>query len=232
MVVEFKYRFYPRHQLQEDIMTRRFLALFAAVALFTGFAAGCATEREARYTSTGAGIGAVTGGILGGVIGSMSHRTAEGVVIGSILGGLTGASVGNNEYRQERSDEAAAQYYSYSPREEVRDLMRIESISDTPNVVRPGEQVDLAVTYTVLSPGDRPRLVHEVREVRKEGQLIGRPEITTRRGPGTWTSSMPLMLPENAEPGTYVVTNIVETDSAGDSQESTFRVEPESRWRR
>lgn len=213
-------------------MTSRAVSVLAVVVLAAGIFSGCATERQAHYTSTGAGIGAITGAILGGVIGGMSGRAGEGVVIGGILGGLTGASVGNSEYHLQRSEEAAARRYDYRQQQEVRDLVRIEDATASPKVAYPGEEVTLSATFTVLTPSGGSRLVREVREVRKEGRLIGRPEVTTRREGGTWTSSMPIRLQDNADYGTYVVTTLVETDNAGDVRESTFRVEPGSKWKR
>jgi uncharacterized protein YcfJ len=213
-------------------MKRTATALLLSVLLISSGMAGCASQKHARYTATGAGIGAVTGGILGGVIGSMSGRSAEGVVIGSILGGLMGASVGDAQYQQQRSYEAAAEHYDYNREKARRDLVRIEDASSNPKVVHPGEEVTLSVTYTVLSRWKDNAEVHEVREIRKEGDLIGRPEVTVERQGGTWSSSMPIRLPDNAEAGTYVVTNIVETEDAGDVRESTFRVEPGGSWRR
>jgi len=212
-------------------MKRTATALLLSVFLVAGMA-GCASQKHARYTATGAGIGAVTGGILGGVIGSMSGRSAEGVVIGSILGGLMGASVGSAEYHQQRTYEAAAEHYSYDRETARRDLVRIEDASSNPRVAHAGQEVTLSVTYTMLSRWRSGTEVHEVREIRKEGDLVARPEVTISRQGGTWSSSIPIRLPDNAEPGTYVVTNIVETEDAGDVRESTFRVEPGGRWRR
>jgi len=213
-------------------MKTRVLAVIAAAVLLAGGLTGCASERHAQYTATGAGIGAVTGGILGGVLGSMSGRTAEGVVIGSILGGAMGASVGSAEYHQQRSYEAAASEYSYDRERARRDLVRIEEADVSPRIARPGEEVSISVTYTMLTRWKSGTQVHEVREIRREGELVGRPEVTVNRDGGTWTSTIPVRLPESAEPGTYVVTNIIETEDAGDVRETTFRVEPGGKWRR
>ena len=212
-------------------MKKRALAIFAAVILFAGIA-GCATEQESQYTATGAGVGAVTGGILGGVIGSLSGHAGEGVVIGSLFGGLAGASVGNNEYHLQRSEEAAAQRYAYNYDSERRDLLRIEDAVTSPKVVYPGEDVNLSMTYTILTPYHHDQLVHEVREVRYKGRVIGRPEVTTRRPGGTWASSIPLRIPPDAETGTYKVRMVVETDNAGDTRETSFVVGSASQWRR
>jgi len=205
---------------------------FAATILILVGAAGCATEREAQYTTTGAGIGAVTGALLGAALGSLSGNAGQGAVIGSVFGGLAGASIGNNEYHMQRSEEAAAEYYAYNQQHAVRDLLRIEDTSVNPPQANPGDEVALSATFTILAPSGRPQLVHEVREVRHEGKLIGRPQFTSRRAGGTWVSSMPLTLPLDAEPGTYTVTTIVETDNAGDTREADFKVLGGSQWRR
>ena len=178
------------------------------------------------------GIGAVTGALLGAALGSLTGDAGQGAVIGSVFGGLAGASIGNSEYHQQRSEEAAAQYYGYNQQHAVRDLLRIEDVSVNPPQANPGDEVALSATFTILSPSERPQLVHEVREVRHDGKLIGRPQFTTRREGGTWVSSMPIRLPMDAETGLYTVTTIVETDNAGDSRETDFKVLGSSQWRR
>ena len=212
-------------------MKSRVMAFVAALIILVG-AAGCASQREAQYTTTGAGIGAVTGALLGAALGSLSGNAGQGAVIGSVFGGLAGASIGNSEYHQQRSEEAAAQYYGYDQQQAVRDLLRIEDVSVNPPQANPGDEVALSATFTILSPSDRPQLVHEVREVRHNGKLIGRPQFTSRREGGTWASSMPIKLPLDAEPGTYTVTTIIETDNAGDTRDTDFRVLSGSQWKR
>jgi outer membrane lipoprotein SlyB len=206
-------------------------AVAAALLLLTS---SCATEKQSQYTATGAGIGAVTGAALGAILGSFGGRAGEGAVIGSIFGGLAGASIGNNEYHMQRSEELAARQYDYDTARARTDLVRIEDAYADPKTVAPGDTVNLVSTFTVLTPYRRLALVHEVREVRNDvGEIIGRPEVTERREGGTWTSSMPLKIPESARPGRYRVTTIVETDSAGDTREFAFQVEePQGQWRR
>lgn len=213
-------------------MLNRLLAVLSAALLSAILVAGCATQQQAEYTATGAGIGAVTGAIIGGVLGGMSGHAGEGVVLGSIFGGLAGASIGNAEYHQQRSEEEAARMYSYNYQQQTRDLVRIEEVSASPPRVLPGDKVDLNVTYTLLSPARHTELVRETREVRHDGRIVGRPYVTVSRGGGTWLSTVPITIPDGAEPGVYVVTTIVETESAGDTRDFTFRVDSESRWRR
>jgi len=212
-------------------MKNRVMAFAAAMIIIVG-AAGCASEREAQYTTTGAGIGAITGALLGAALGSLSGNAGEGAVVGSVFGGLAGASIGNNEYHMQRSEEAAEQYYAYNRQQAVRDLLRIEDASVNPAQANPGDEITMSATFTILTPSRSSQMVHEVREVRYNGKLIGRPQFTTRREGGTWVSSMPIRLPMDAEPGTYTVTTIVETDNAGDARETDFKVLSGSQWRR
>jgi len=216
-------------------MKGRLIALSLVAILLSGTLAGCASQKHAQYTTTGAGIGAITGGILGGVLGSLSGREAEGVVIGSILGGLMGASIGDAEYHQQRSEEAASEYYGYEPERGRRDLVRIESVYAEPRVVAPGETLDMTIEYTLLTQWGSGTLVHEVREIRVNGDVIGRPEHTIQRKGGTWVSTVPITVPSDAESGIYKLTAIVETDEAGDVRDTTFEVESgrgSGRWRR
>src|SRR5512143_467807 len=131
-------------------MKRGIISLLLGMVLVVG-GLGCATEQQTQYTATGAGVGAVGGGVLGGVIGSLSGHTGEGIVIGAILGGLTGAAIGNAEYHQERSEQAAAQQYAYNYNQSRHDLVRIEHVSVVPRVARPGDEVNVSVTYTILT---------------------------------------------------------------------------------
>jgi hypothetical protein len=64
---------------------RRFAILIAALAL-----GACATEHQARTTTTGALVGATAGA----VIGSQTNDTANGAVIGGMLGAAAGAVIG------------------------------------------------------------------------------------------------------------------------------------------
>jgi phage tail tape-measure protein len=82
------------------------LGLFAAVALVSAMAAGCAggplTTRE-----KGAGIGALGGAAAGGIIGSAVRHPGAGAAIGSVLGLGAGALIGDQ--LQGRENQAADQ---------------------------------------------------------------------------------------------------------------------------
>jgi hypothetical protein len=99
----------------------------------------------------------------------------------------------------------------------------IENADVRPQYAYPGETVDIAVTYALLNPQGVTR-IREIREITREGRLVGKPEIRVERSAGTYTSTVPLHLPDSAARGLYEVTPIVESDNARDTRHTSFRV--------
>jgi hypothetical protein len=91
--------------------------------------------------------------------------------------------------------------------------------------VSPGEKVSLDVTYAVMAPSpDHAVAVTESREVRLNGELVGNPEVNVSRTPGTYHSTVPLFLPNDAKGGTYIVKTTIKYANGSDSRETTFKV--------
>lgn len=205
---------------------RRTIAAILVLSTLSLFTGGCATmqSEEHRGAVTGAGVGAVTGGVIGGVIGSQSGSTTEGVLLGALVGGLAGAAIGHYAYDQKRTEEQAQQQYAYNYDKSQVNLVRLESVSAVPKSVKPGEKVELVATYTVLGRQGTTMEVNEVREVRLKGALQGKPAITVQRQGGTYESSVPLVLPADAQKGEYVVETTVTCAGSSDTRESMFTV--------
>jgi hypothetical protein len=174
---------------------------------------------EHRGAAVGAGAGGAVGGVMGAVIG---HGTGA-VVVGALAGALLGGAIGHFGYDQERTREQTAKTYSY--KESQGTVLRIENLKATPATVRPGEKVDLKMTYAVLHDSPNTKVaVTEVREITYKGELVGRPEVKVEHADGTYTTSVPLQLPSSAEKGTYKVRAMVESQYAKDAREITFTV--------
>jgi uncharacterized protein YcfJ len=189
--------------------------------------AGCAnqsTMEENKGAMIGGGAGAAAGGIIGGIIGSQSGHTGTGVVIGGLLGGLAGAAVGHYAYDQKRTETQAQQVYKYDPATAKATLVRVESTKTSPATVAPGGTVDLQATYTVLGPQNSTMDVTETREVRLDGELQGKPQITVQRQGGTFESKVPLVLPADAKKGKYIVATTVQSGTSSDTKETSFTV--------
>jgi hypothetical protein len=119
-------------------------------------------------------------------------------------------------------------YTAYQYRPEQGFVLKIERGTASPTSLRPGSQVILAVTYTILAPHDaRPVTVKEVRTVRFGDQDLRRIEKEVTVASGTYSSEHRLTVPSDAAEGPYTVTTIVEISAATRVREqisSTFSV--------
>lgn len=197
------------------------LAAFIAAASIT---TGCVTveqppPEEHRGALSGAGVGAATGAIAGAIIG----KNTESAVIGGLVGALVGGAIGHYRYDRElNADETARRYGYHSDRGTE---LAIEDVSASPRRASPGEDVDIRMTYAVLTPDpDGETRVTEVREIRYGGRIVGSPEVRISRTPGTYTSDIPIRLPPDAAPGEYEVRTLVLAGDARDSRGTTFQV--------
>lgn len=200
-------------------MKTKILAIVLCIALVLPVL-GCETVSERPGTATGAGVGGAAGAIAGAAIGDGGAGQA---VVGGLLGALIGGAIGYYAYDRDRDADETSRVYNYSPAE--GNLINIEEASAVPQTVRPGDEVNLRMTYAVLTP-DRAgeTQVTEIREIRHNGELVGRPSVTVARTDGTYTSTIPLRLPPNADPGTYQVTETVESSFGRDSRQTSFSV--------
>jgi len=181
---------------------------------------GCANVMEEHK---GAAVGTGVGGALGGVMGAVIGHGTGAVVVGALAGALLGGAIGHFGYDQEKTREQTAKNYGY--KETQGTVLRIESLNAVPASVRPGETVDLKMTYAVLHDSPDTKIaVTEVREITYKGELVGRPEVKVEHSDGTYTTSVPLQLPSSTQKGTYKVKAMVESQYAKDAREVTFTV--------
>ena len=200
-------------------MKNRIIAIVLCFALVVPFF-GCETiTEERRGTAIGAGAGGAAGAIAGAAIGD----STTSAVVGGLLGALVGGAIGYYAYDRERDRDETARVYNYEADEGK--FLNIEEASAVPQRVMPGDEVNLRMTYAVLSPtpGTQSQIT-EIREIRHEGELVGRPTVTVNRADGTYTSSIPLRLPSDAEAGTYRVVETIESDFGRDTRETSFTV--------
>lgn len=201
-------------------MQRSFVVTGVLIFYFMSLLSSCATiPEEHKGSASGAGIGAATGAVAGAVLG----KDTKSAVLGALAGALVGGAIGHYAYDRKKSREETQQTYNYKPG--YGTVLTIEEVSSVPGAVYPGETVELNMTYAILNPSpDIQTNITENRTIKHNGKLVGRPEIRVTRSDGTYTSSVPLRLPANAEKGTYVVTNEIQSDNAKDSREFTFTV--------
>lgn len=192
--------------------------MIAALSAMTVVISGCAwTERHPKATR-GAAVGAAAGGILGA-----ATEGREGAVWGTVLGALAGGAIGDYLDRQDRSAQETRSVYDYSSDKGTQ--LRIEETLATPGNVRPGEQVRLSVTYAVLAPSAGETLqVSEIRRVTMNGRKVAETTARVDRTPGTYTSAVPIKLPNDADAGRYEVIVIVTARGQTASGSASFDV--------
>jgi hypothetical protein len=215
---------------EENNMMRKWLAL-AVILVFAVSLVGCATESgyysPGRSAGAGALGGAATGAALGSIIGAATGSAATGAWVGAAAGGLLGG-VGGYLYAEHRNSEirsaqAAAQAYNYQGQGNV---VSVDNVSASPSTVRGGQQVNLGMTYTILTPSNTPVSITLVREVRFNGQMVGSPyQTTVSNANGTYTDNINYALPNNATPGTYTVISRVMSQYGTSQRNAYFTVQ-------
>jgi hypothetical protein len=211
-------------------MIRKWLAM-VLIVLFAVSMVGCATESgyydPARSAGAGALGGAATGAAIGSIIGAATGSAATGAWVGAAAGGTLGL-VGGYLYAEHRNSEirssqAAAQAYNYQGQGNV---VSVDNVSASPSTARPGQQVNLGMTYTILTPSNAPVSVNLVREVRYNGQVVGTPyQTTVSNANGTYSDNVSYALPNNASPGTYTVTSRVMSSYGTSQRDASFSVQ-------
>ena len=110
---------------------------------------------------------------------------------------------------------SAEVYLAYHYQSEHGIVLKVERGAAAPTSLRPGSQVVLAVTYTVIAPPEVPPLVvKETRTIRFGDQDLRRLEKTVTVAPGTYSSEQRLTVPSDAAEGPYTVTTTIELPSA------------------
>lgn len=210
-------------------MVRKSLVV-GLICILVGSLAGCATNGyydPARSTGAGALGGAATGAAVGSIIGAATGSPATGAWVGAAAGGVLGAVGGylyaEHRNSQTRSAQTAAQSYNYTPTQ--GNVVSIDRVDVSPSMVRPGQQVQLGMTYTILTPDNQPVAVTLVREVRLGGNMVGQPyQTTVNNANGTYTDQVAYALPGNATPGTYTVTSRINSNYGSAQRDGNFSV--------
>ena len=210
-------------------MVRKSL-MVVLICIFIGSLAGCATNGTydpARSAGAGALGGAATGAAIGSIVGAGTGHAATGAWVGAAAGGVAGALGGylyaEHRNSQARSSQAAAQAYNYTPTQ--GNVVSIDRVDANPSTVGPGQQVQLGMTYTILTPDNQPVAVTLVREVRFGGSTVGQPyQTTVNNANGTYTDQVAYSLPGNATPGTYTVPSRITSTYGNAQRDGNFTV--------
>jgi hypothetical protein len=203
-------------------MFRKIIPIAVILTFFAG-GFGCASvTEEHKGAATGAGIGAVTGAVAGTLLGAKGAKT-EMAILGGIAGALAGGAIGHYAYDQKRTKDETAKKYNYNSSQ--GNVIRIEDFSIVPASARPGDTIELKMTYALLGIGAGKEVnISEIREIRYEGELFGKPQVNVSRADGTYVGSIPVTLPNDAKKGKYNVIATVQSPDASDSKEASFQI--------
>jgi hypothetical protein len=203
-------------------MYRRTISVIAILTFLAGVFGCASVPEEHKGAATGAGIGAATGAVAGALLGSKGAKT-EMAILGGLVGALAGGAIGHYAYDQKRTKDETAKKYNYSSSQGK--LIRIEDVSAVPAAVSPGDTIELKMTYALLGIGSGKEAdISEIREIRYEGEIYGKPQINVSRADGTYSSSVPITLPKDVKKGKYNVISTVQSSYASDSKEVSFQV--------
>ncbi|MBI4692911.1 MAG: hypothetical protein HY749_02730 [Gammaproteobacteria bacterium] len=203
-------------------MTTHFHHKLVATALCTALLGGCATQGQSTSTNTAAGTAAV-GALIGGLTGGW-----EGAAIGALSGAAVGWVAGKVIESQEvaaRSQTQDQQLYGYAaPANSV--FVKINSATSNPKFIAPGGTVDVVTDYSLALPKSSPQAQIGVTGVLfKDGvQLMDFKNQPVTKTAGGYTIKLPIKIPGDAAPGTYVIKHTVTSGTSYDTAESTFVV--------
>ncbi|MFQ5898572.1 MAG: glycine zipper domain-containing protein [Candidatus Methylomirabilia bacterium] len=198
-----------------------------AVTVFLAFVmvtlSGCAELQQAIRENPKAVLGAAAGAAGGLLIGGLAFNSTTAALAGGLIGALGGGILGSIFERRERGYAETTKEYSYDPQQGTR--VKVESVWVNPRQVRPGQTVNILVTYALLHPDPAQTIgVTERREITFDGQLVGDPVLHIKRRAGTWSSAVQITLPKDARPGTYQTLVTVRAGSGQGASTTTFNV--------
>ncbi len=199
--------------------------LVTAIAL-----SGCATQQGTDQLK-GAGFGALGGAALGCVTGAI-FSGASGCATGAAVGAVTGAAVGwgavkISQYQAEQVRSAQADQQVYGLTKAVDSTqVKIRKGTSVPGTVKPGSTVQVTTDYSVMLPKNIPSAtVMESWTLKKDNQVLASlPQPSVQRVAGGWSADASIPIPDNADPGTYVIEHRVQAGTSYDTDDSVFVV--------
>jgi hypothetical protein len=131
------------------------------------------------------------------------------------------------ESRRLNREDAVAKY-NYCPTGGC--VLRLEGVELKPKSIRPGDNILINTSYTVLTPERVGIPVRLTREIFYQGKSLGKFTTTDSRVEnGTWNKQGSYDLPAEASPGIYSLRTRVSTGYGFDEKTVQFAVEPKSR---
>ncbi len=205
-------------------MKSKTLSALLIVVFVPATLSGCATTDQNQQLG-GAAVGALAAGLTTGLL--------TGNVGAGIGAAVAGAAVGwgairlmQHESRQVRSAEEDQRLYGFAPATN-QVMIRLNRGQASPNMISAGEQTTIYSDYSLSVPPSHNNQAEVTYswKLKKDGNVLteSKPVSQIKAAAGHQTIQ-PINVPQNAEPGTYVVETILAAGSAYDVNETVFVV--------
>lgn len=191
------------------------------VTALTCSLSGCASDGSLHP------LAAVAGCTLVGV--AVAVGTGEpGIGAGAAGGCLAiGLAISYYQSTQVRTVEEDQKLYGYGLDKSVTSTtVKIRNASATPNQVKVGEEIKAKTEYSIMVPEQGQKVeVTEISILKKDGEVLFESEPKTEmRAAGGWNMEIGIPMPEDAEPGTYVIEQRIKAGTSNDVRELPFVV--------
>ncbi len=199
--------------------SRQFVISVLCLSLFSG----CATQSDYQELA-GGGIGAVLGAGVAALAGG-DVKTIVAAGVGGAIAGRGVAKVIDCRSNKTRSVNRDNEIYGLSESAKTS-LVKIRRGSSFPEMVRPGEFVNIVTDYSVIAPeGAKSVNVEESWLLKKDGVVLAVLDPKNhQRSPGGWTSKAQIQIPQGAGSGTYLIEHKVQSGTSYDVDQSVFVV--------
>ena len=182
---------------------------------------GCASDGSLHPLAALAGCTLV--GVAVGV-GTGSAGIGAGAAGGCLAIGLAISYYQSTQIRTVEEDQAL---YGYGLDEPVTSTsVKIRNANATPKEIKPGEEIRATTEYSVMVPEQGLEVeVTEVSILKKDGEVLFEAEPKSEiRAAGGWNMEIAIPMPEDAEPGTYVIEQRIKAGTSNDVREMPFVV--------
>lgn len=201
--------------------TSAIVAIIFAINLL----AGCATTQENQQMA-GATLGALAAGLATGIV-TGNVGAGIGAAIGGAAIGWGAVKLMQHESKQVRSAAEDRRLHGFAPPTN-KVFIKLNKGYASPEIIKKGQKTTVYSDYSLSAPpsyGNQAEVTYTW-TLKKDGQVITRskPMVRTKTAAGHQTIQ-PINIPDNAEPGTYIVETRLSAGSAYDVNETAFVVQ-------
>lgn len=192
-----------------------------SVAVVALSVSGCASDGSIDPLAA-----TITCGLGGVAVGALTGSAWAGVGTAAGCGALTLAF---NYYKatQVRSVAEDQKLYGYGLNKPITSTtVKIRNANATPSQIKRGQSVIANTEYSVMVPNQGQQVqVTEISTLKKDGKILLKSEnAPAMREAGGWDMKIEIPIPDDAEPGTYVIEQRIEAGTTNDIREVPFVV--------